>query len=139
MINRPVSKVTAAVIIAIAVVLLASFLFPPFPRVRNTPYVQACNRLLQIDRKLLLYASEHTTFPDGSITNGSTDTLVAAEILSTNDTSFLREYGVVYHGFELDHVSEDLPVFELLYPKARPSQRFTIYRDGHGRWRSVEP
>jgi hypothetical protein len=115
-----------------AVVVVGIVLFPqPISRVKDTPLMRAYSRLHRTCGKLRYYADKHSVFPGGAATNGSIDNLVSVGILSLDDAAFLHDHQVQYHGFDLDRIAADVPVFEMVFTNTKTPRRIISYNDGH--------
>ena len=127
------------ILVAISVVVIGGvFLLQPISRAKDTPLMRAYSRLHQTGGKLRHYADAHSTFPGGTSTNGSVDTLVSAGILSADDAAFLRDHHVEYYGFDLGRIAADVPVFEMVFTDTKIPRRIVCYSDGHAVMSNVE-
>ena len=61
----------------------------------------------------------------------SIDDFVAMGVLTPADAAYIREHQIKFHGYDPDHISDDVPLLEASYVRGHTRQRIICYSDGH--------
>ena len=100
------------------------------PVVRDTPLMREFSAMHQICSKLRWYSDEHQTFPSGTATGESVDSLVTAGILSADDAAYINLHHIEFKGFDPSRIGADIAVMEAISTNTEKPRRIVGYSDG---------
>ena len=117
------------ILICGAAALLFAILAPSGPRAIGTPLTKQMSEMKRIGVKLRDYALDLSATKADTLKDKSINDLVAMNVLSPADAAYLADHQIRFYGYDLNHVSGDVPIFEGTYPRNTPRWRIVVYSD----------
>lgn len=118
--------------IAVAAVIAIGFIFSrPISHVVDTPLMREYSRILEICTKLVYYADAHSTFTGGVTNITSVAGLVEIGAISADDAAYIQDHQIKYRGFDLNHMTANVIVFETIFTNTDSPRHICGFSDGH--------